>query len=246
MKCMKCGNDNDKSRKTCWFCGVEMGLQKSNKSGSAGVKPRSVIPLYLKFLAAIIGALIIVGILAYLSQNQSETESHAISARQSDDPVAKLTAQIQSQQVAEKHERQQALDIAQKNTAAIQQLQEENKTLKAMVGADKPVENSKASDELAAFVRSYYAALDRRDVDAALVKWKASPKNFSALVKNIEYFKVNDVRVRSVDANHATVWVDVIGKTYSSANSERWMGDIALDAIAPGKWAITSLNLKSK
>jgi serine/threonine protein kinase len=107
------------------------------------------------------------------------------------------------------------------------------------VAAPPAVSPSLANDRLTALVRDYYAALDQGNTPVAAAMWKTVPRGFDALVRNVEYFKVNDARVESVGENRATVWVDVIGKP-QDGSARRWRGGIELEADS-GRWLIASL-----
>ncbi len=97
-------------------------------------------------------------------------------------------------------------------------------------------------DELVALVRQYYAALDRRDDKSAVALWKNPPKGLTALVKNVDYFKVNEASFRSAELDHASVWVDVIGKSLGEKKPEHWQGLVELEKDA-GKWGIVALRV---
>ncbi len=96
-------------------------------------------------------------------------------------------------------------------------------------------------DELVALVRQYYAALDRRDDKSAVALWKNPPKGLTTLAKNVDYFKVNEASFRSAESDHASVWVDVIGKSVGAVEPEHWQGLVKLQSNA-GKWGIVAMS----
>jgi len=113
------------------------------------------------------------------------------------------------------------------------------------VESDRPKPTSTPTvvqDELVALVRQYYAALDRRDDKSAVALWKNPPKGLTALVKNVDYFKVNEASFRSAESDHASVWVDVIGKSLGAAKLEHWQGLVELEKDA-GKWGIVAMRV---
>ena len=113
------------------------------------------------------------------------------------------------------------------------------------VESDRPKPTSTPTvvqDELVALVRQYYAALDRRDDKSAVALWKNPPKGLIALVKNVDYFKVNEASFRSAELDHASVWVDVIGKSLGAAKLEHWQGLVELEKDA-GKWGIVAMRV---
>ena len=66
------------------------------------------------------------------------------------------------------------------------------------------------------------------------------PRNFEGLVRKIDYFKVNDIRVERVEGSRADVWVDVIGKNRDSRAQHHYKGTVELDTTS-GRWLITSM-----
>jgi hypothetical protein len=94
-------------------------------------------------------------------------------------------------------------------------------------------------------VEAYYAAVGRRDVAAALGQWK-NPHNkpkTEALIRNTEFAVVKEARAGAIDADHATVWVDVVVKALDRSAAERWQGVVELEAMDGGRWGIVKLNL---
>jgi hypothetical protein len=63
-----------------------------------------------------------------------------------------------------------------------------------------------------AIIRAYYAALDQHDVATAAAMWSSAPGRLGDLVRNSEFFKVNDARVASAAGREGSVWVDVYSK----------------------------------
>jgi hypothetical protein len=98
-------------------------------------------------------------------------------------------------------------------------------------------------DQLTAIIRAYYAALDQHDVATAAAMWRSAPGRLGDLVRNSEFFKVNDARVASAAGREASVWVDI----YSKARGrpvQHYQGTVEMDA-GSGRWLIVSMrNLK--
>ena len=94
-------------------------------------------------------------------------------------------------------------------------------------------------------VREYYDALNRADANAAIKKWKplssAQERRLLNIIKGIEWFRVNDAYLMSLDDNTSKVFVDVTGKQKASG-SERWTGSIELEKIS-GEWKISGISL---
>ena len=264
MICIKCGNDNEKSRTVCWFCGAEIGLHYNNKPSVEVLKIKYIRYIKNKALASFFAVLILLCVLVSIYHIHSNIESYSVTAQKKYEVATSPAVRLRAQQVKEIPARLEVEATLQNNTKVIQKLQQEYTTLETKVEgaeppkplikldqnpvADEPVsattlEIKQFNDELIAFVRSYYVALDLRDVDDALSKLKTPPNNFSHMVKNIEYIKVINIRVLNVSSSHATVWVDIVGKTYTSTRTDHWKGNIEIESLAPEKRTITSLDL---
>lgn len=89
-------------------------------------------------------------------------------------------------------------------------------------------------------IRSYYADLDRRDGGSAVGKWKdPNREKLLNLIKRIEWFKTQDVRLVQSDTYSAQVAIDVIGKNFNE-KPKNWVGVITLEKVN-NKWQIASM-----
>jgi serine/threonine protein kinase len=91
-------------------------------------------------------------------------------------------------------------------------------------------------------VRSYYEDLDRNNASSALskrigVKNKRKVRN---IIRGIDWFRVNSVKLNSFSSSYATVSVDVTGKQ-KTGRPERWVGTIDLENVG-GEWKISRMN----
>jgi len=91
-------------------------------------------------------------------------------------------------------------------------------------------------------VRSYYEDLNRNNASSALskrigVKNKRKVRN---IIRGIDWFRVNSVKLNSFSSSYATVSVDVTGKQ-KTGRPERWVGTIDLENVG-GEWKISRMN----
>ena len=91
--------------------------------------------------------------------------------------------------------------------------------------------------KLVNFVNSYYEALDKGNVESALSKWKKPSSKIAKMVRNIDSFKVNNVKILYMNTNNANVWIDVTGKNIGESE-EHWQGLILLESVATDDWRI--------
>lgn len=98
------------------------------------------------------------------------------------------------------------------------------------------------ADTPVGLVRSYYEALDNQDADAAIAKWKNpnAKRILRKSIKNIEWFRVNNLQLENESSGYARVWADVTGKGKNS-KPEQWVGTIQVEEIN-GQWKIVTLS----
>ncbi len=61
------------------------------------------------------------------------------------------------------------------------------------------------------------------------------------IIRNIDWFRVNNIELDSFSSYYATVSIDVTGKQ-KRRRSERWVGQVDLEKVS-GNWKITKLRL---
>jgi hypothetical protein len=90
-------------------------------------------------------------------------------------------------------------------------------------------------------VRQYYAALNRRDVEAARRTWKTPPPRLQDMIQQVDWYRMEDIRLLQGDTSAAQVEVSVIGKRRNQ-QPERWSGTVELEKIS-GEWKIAQMRL---
>ncbi len=102
--------------------------------------------------------------------------------------------------------------------------------VKPPLPVDSPVE----------IIRSYYAALNRRDGESAVGKWKdPNREKLLNMIRRIEWFQTQDVRLVQSDTYSAQVAIDVIGKNFNE-KLKHWVGVIILEKVH-NQWQIASM-----
>ena len=108
-----------------------------------------------------------------------------------------------------------------------------------------PKQPARKRDAPVKVVRWYFKALDRADVSDAINKWKPlssyKEHRLRGIIEGIEWFRVNDAHLITLDGDTSRVFVDITGKQ-KRRSSERWTGSIELEKHY-GKWKISEMNL---
>lgn len=93
-------------------------------------------------------------------------------------------------------------------------------------------------------IRKYYSALNKRDVIIASNLRETTPSNFQESVKNVQFAKINEMRIEETDANNASAYVNVTVQTYNE-HPQQWQGTIKLHKSESNNWLISSLSLNN-
>jgi hypothetical protein len=90
-------------------------------------------------------------------------------------------------------------------------------------------------------VRQYYADLQRHDVEAARGKWQTPPPRLQDLVQQVDWYRIDDMKLLRSAPSAAQVEIVVAGKRFNQ-EPEQWGGTIELARIA-GAWKIAKMTL---
>jgi hypothetical protein len=91
------------------------------------------------------------------------------------------------------------------------------------------------------FVRSYYANLNSRNVEAAVLQWRSAPGHLAAMVRNTQYAVVDRAEPVETGDGYAVISVSVRTKALDGP-SEAYAGRVMLERVFGG-WAIEKLDL---
>lgn len=174
------------------------------------------------------------------TENQQTSDNKEVDPTKVEQPTA-TTAEIPTKAEKEpvpvnvdQHTQEKLEETKQQLNEQLQKLEDPEETKK------------KLREQLVNFVRSYYAALDKRDVETALAKWENPPSKLTKMIENIEYFKVNEAKISNLETNTASVWIDVVGRIVGESTEQRWQGLVLLKTNPNGEWRIDKLKLFKK
>jgi hypothetical protein len=90
-------------------------------------------------------------------------------------------------------------------------------------------------------VRQYYAALNRHDVEGARGKWKTPPSRLQAVVQQVDWYRIEDMKLLRSEPSTAQVEVVITAKRLNQQPAQ-WRGTIELEKMA-GLWKIATTHL---
>lgn len=90
-------------------------------------------------------------------------------------------------------------------------------------------------------VRQYYADLTRHDVEAARGKWKTPPPRLQDMVQQVDWYRVEDIRLLQGETSAAQVEIVVTGKRLNQ-HPERWGGTVDVEKMTDA-WKIVTMHL---
>ena len=94
-------------------------------------------------------------------------------------------------------------------------------------------------------VQQYFNALDKAYINDAIDKWmplsSGKERRLRGIIKDVQWFRINEAKLINLDYDTSKVFVDVTGKQ-KQRSKERWTGSIKLEKLR-GEWKISEMNL---